>query len=144
MIDLTHYFTSKERIRTTWKQITFRGEIGSLNKSSFVAISTQAYEANPDAFMRGIKAAYTNVMSLFDVNMNRMIEIEEHVRFFKVFGFTSDIDDMTSFGVAYNNTDSVPLADVIDIWLQFRSSTATNAKNDTVDQAIRTVAHEEL
>ena len=83
-------------------------------------------------------------MSLFDVNMNQMIEIDEHLRFYKYMGFTSEIDDMASIRVAYNNTDSIPLADVVDIWLQFRSGTSTNVKNDTIDQAIRAVMHEEL
>ena len=105
---------------------------------------TQAYEANSDAYRRGVRAAYTDLMSLFDVNDNKMMEIEEHVRFFKMLGFTSDIEDLMSFRVAYNNTESVPLADVVDLWLHFRTDTTTNAKNDTIDQAIRTVSHEEL
>ena len=72
------------------------------------------------------------------------MEIDEHIRFFKVYGFTSEIDDIEAFRVAYNNTDNVPLADVIEIWLRFRTDAATSAENDTVDQAIRMALHEEL
>ena len=89
-------------------------------------------------------ASTTDFFSMFDVNMNRMTEIDEHMRFLKVHGFTSDIDDMEFIKVAYNNTDSVPLADVIELWHQFGTDTTTNAKNDTIDQAIRTMSHEEL
>ena len=80
-------------------------------------------------------------MSLFDVNMNSMIEMDEHVRFLKVHGFTSDIDAMEFIMVAYNNSDSIPLVDVVKIWLQFETDSTTNVKNDTIDQAIRTVSH---
>ena len=76
--------------------------------------------------------------------MNIMMELDEHMRFMKVHGFTSDLDDLQFYRVAYNNTDSVPLADVIEMWLQFGTDKTTNVKNDTIDQAIRTVSHEEL
>ena len=89
-------------------------------------------------------AATIDFFSMYDVNMNRMTEMDEHVRFLKVHGFTSEIDDMEFIRVAYNNTDSVPLADVIELWNQFGTDTTTNAKNDTIDQAIRTVSHQEL
>ena len=83
-------------------------------------------------------------MSQYDINMNSMIEIDEHLRFLKTHGFTSDIDDMVFIRVAYNNTDSVPLADVVDMWLHFGADATTSAQNDTIDQAIRMVSHEEL
>ena len=73
--------------------------------------------------------------------------MDEHVRFLKVHGFTSDIDAMEFIKVAYNNTDSIPLVDVVKIvkiWLQFETDSTTNAKNDTIDQAIRTVSREEF
>ena len=91
-----------------------------------------------------MKDAFSDFMVLFDVNMNGRIEVDEHVRYLKVHGFTSDIDDMTFFKMAYNNTDSATFDDVIEMWLQFGADTSTNANNDTVDQAIRTVSHEEL
>ena len=103
-----------------------------------------AYEANPEAYIKEIKAAYTDALSLYDTNMNSMMELDEHVRFFKVHGLKSDIYDIESFRIAYNNTDSVPLADVIDTWLQFGSDTTTNPSNDTIDQAIKMASHEEL
>ena len=81
----------KQRILTMWNQVIFRGEIGSLDKSAFIATCTQAYEADLEVYIREIKAAYADFMSLFDVNMNRMMEMEEHVRFFKIMGFTSSI-----------------------------------------------------
>ena len=88
---------------------------------------------------------YSDIMSLFDVNMNSKIDIDEHMRYLKIHGFTSDIDDLEFIRVAYNNTDSgVPLADVVEMWLHFETDTTTNAKNDTIDQAIRTVSHEGL
>ena len=124
--------------------MVFRGEMGTLTKSEYVQSCTQAYKADPEAYIRGITAAYIDLMSLFDVNENKMIEIEEHVRFFKSMGFTSDIEDMASFKVAYNNSDSIPLAVVVAMWVDFRTDTTTNVKNDTIDQAIRTVLHEEL
>ena len=46
--------------------------------------------------------------------------------------------------MAYNNTDIVPLPAVVDLLVQFRTGTATNAKNDTIDQAMKVVLHEEL
>ena len=122
----------------------FRGNIRPLNATEYVRSCTMAYEANPDAYIRESKAGYADIMSLFDVNMNSMIEIDEHLRFMKTHGFTRDLDDLQFYRVAYNNTESVPVADVIEMWLQFRAGSATNAKNDTIDQAIRTVSHEEL
>ena len=76
--------------------------------------------------------------------MNSMIEMDEHLRFLNTHGFTSDIDDLEFIKVAYNNTDSIAFTDVIEMWLQFETDETTNAKNDTIDQAIRTVSHEEL
>ena len=122
----------------------FRGNIRPLNKSEYLRVCTQAYEANPDAYIRRSKAGYADVMALFDVNMNSFIEMDEHLRFLKTNGFTSDLDDLEFIRVAYNNTDSVPLADAVDMWLHFETDTTTNAKNDTIDQAIKTVTHEEL
>ena len=73
-----------------------------------------------------------------------MIEMDEHLRFMKTHAFTSDIEDLQFYKVAYNNTDTVPLSVVIEMWLQFGTDTTTNVKNDTIDQAIRTVSHQEL
>ena len=70
--------------------------------------------------------------------------MDEHLRFLNTHGFTSDIDDLEFFKVAYNNTDSIAFAEVVEMWLQFETDETTNAKNDTIDQAIRTVTHEEL
>ena len=85
---------------------------------------------------------YSDIMSLFDINMNSMIEIDEHLRYLKVHGFTSDLEDLEFIRVAYNNTDSIPLSVMVDMWLHFETDTTTNAKNDTIDQAIRTMSHE--
>ena len=91
-----------------------------------------------------MKAAANDFMSMFDVNMNRMMEMNEHLRYLKVHGFTSEIDDMEFFRVAFNNTDSVPMEKVVDMWLHFGTDLTTNAENDAIDQAMKTVSHEEL
>ena len=76
--------------------------------------------------------------------MNSLIEMDEHIRHLKVRGFTSHIDDMEFIRVAYNNTDSIPVAEIIGKWLQFGADLTTSAKNETINQAMRTVSHEEL
>ena len=127
-----------------WKQLPFRGEIRPLTKFEYVTGLTQAYEENPEAYTREIHAGFKDFFSLIDANMNNMLEIEEHIRWFRVFGLTNNKSDMAAFRVAYNNTDSVPLDVAIDIWLEFRVGTTTTATNDTIDEAIKTASHEEL
>ena len=105
---------------------------------------TQAYERNPDAYRLEIRAAYTDLTYLFDANMNNMMEMEEHVRLCKAFGHTSNVGDMASFRVAFNNSESVPLSVAINAWLRFRTNTMTTTETDTIDEAIKTALHEEL
>ena len=107
-------------------------------------ILTQAYVADPDAFIKEMRAAYRDVMTLFDANMNNMIEMDEHVRTFKVFGHVSDTADMASFQMAYKGAESIPLEEVVNLVIEFRTGTATTAQNDTIDEAIQTALHEEL
>ena len=133
-----------QRILTICKQLVFRGHVRPINISEYVENWAQAYKANPDAYAREVKAAFSDFFSMFDVNINSIIEIDEHMRFLKFHGFTSEIDDMEFIRVAYNSTDSIPLADVINIWLQCETDIRTSRTNDTIDQAIRTVSHEEL
>ena len=75
-----------------------------------------------------MKAAFSDIISLFDVNINGKMEMDEQMRFLKTHGLTSDLDDLEFIKVAYNNTDSIALADVIEMWLQFRAGTSTNVK----------------
>ena len=70
--------------------------------------------------------------------------MDEYIRHLKVHGFTSELDDLEFIRVAYNNTDSIPLSFMVDMWLHFETDSTTNAKNDTIDKAIRTVSREEL
>ena len=105
---------------------------------------TEAYLSNPDACVQEVRAAHRDLVSLFDVNVNFRMEMDEHVRLFKVLGHFNDSADMASFKVAYNNTDSVPFDVVIDTLTQFRTGTATTAQNDTIDEAIKTALREEL
>ena len=125
------------------KQLTFRGQIRSLNKSEYVTTFTEAYEANPNTYILEIRAAYRDFISLFDANMNNMLEIEEHVRLFKVFGRINNEAAKASFRIAYKTTESVPLDVVIDTWIRFRIGITTTTKNDSLDEAIKTALHEE-
>ena len=102
---------------------------------------SQAYEANPEAFRNEIMKFYRRLLSIFDFNMNNMLEEDGHIRFFKVMGHMNYAKDMASFKVAFNHTGSVPLDFAIDDWIQFRLGTATTSQNDTIDRAIRTALH---
>ena len=105
---------------------------------------TRSYVANPDAYIIEMRAAYLELLTLFDANANNKLEIEEHVRFFKAMGHVSNAGDMESFRVAYGTADSVPLDVARDTWHQWRTGIATTANNDTIDLAIKTALHEEL
>ena len=107
-------------------------------------ITTQAYTANPDAYIKEMRVGYRDFLSLFDANTNNKIEIDEHVRSFKVFGHMSDAADIESFKVAYNSTNSVSLESAVNITLQFRTGTMTTSENDAMDMAVKTVLRGEL
>ena len=105
---------------------------------------TRAYEADPEAEIKLHTDANRDVQSLFDTNMNKKLDMEEYVRISKVLGHNSDSADMAAFKIAYNNTESVPHEVEMDTWIQFMTDNSTSATNDTMDEAIKTVLHEEL
>ena len=105
---------------------------------------TQAYEADPEAEIKLHAAAHRDIRSLFDINMNNKLEMEEYVRIFKALGHISDSADMESFRIAYNTTESVPFDVDMGLWIQFMTDKSTSATNDTMDEAIKTALHEEL
>ena len=104
---------------------------------------TQAHEANPEAEIILHTAASKDFQSLFDTNINNKLDMEEHVRTFKVFGHNSDSSDIASFRIAYNNTESVPHDVVMEIWIRFISDNSTSATSDTIDGAIKTALNDE-
>ena len=105
---------------------------------------THAYEADPEAEIKLHTAANRDVQSLFDTNMNKRRDMEEYVRMSKVLGHTNDSADMAAFRIAYNNTESVPHDVELETWIRFMTDNSTSATNDTMDEAIKTVLHEEL
>ena len=107
-------------------------------------IHTQAYVANPDAYINTMRAAYRDLLSLFDANMNNILEMDEHVRALKVYGHISDAADMASFRMAYKGAESISLEEVVNLMVEFRTGTATTVQNDTLDEAIKAVLHEKL
>ena len=107
-------------------------------------ILTQAYVADPNAYVKEIRAAYRDLVSLFDANINNMIEMDEHMRALEVYGHINSAANMASFKMAYKGADSVSLEKAVNFWLQFWTGTTTTAQNDTIDEAIKTALHEEL
>ena len=122
----------------------FRGDIKTLNKSEYIDILTDSYMANPEAYIKEMRAAFRDHLSLFDTNTNSMIETEEYVRSFKVFGHVHDAADIAAFKVAFNGSDSVSLEEAVNISLQFQAGTMITAENDTIDEAIKTALREDL
>ena len=107
-------------------------------------IHTQSYVGDPDAYIKETRAAYRDLVTLCDANMNNMLEMDEHVRVLEVYGHTNREANMASFKKAYKGAESVSLEQVVNLLLQFRIGTATTAQNDTIDEAIQTALHEEL
>ena len=97
-----------------------------------------------DAYIKEMRVGYKDLIPLFDTNTNNMLDLDEYVRFFKVFGYLSDAADIASFKVAYNSTNSVSLEKAVNIALQHRTGTSTTAQSDPLDNAMRTAQREEL
>ena len=100
--------------------------------------------ADPDAYIKETRAAYRDLVTLCDANMNNMLEMDEHVRVLEVFGHTNREANIASFKKAYKGAESVSLEKMVNLVLQFRIGTTTTAENDTIDEVIKTALHEEL
>ena len=85
----------------------FRAGVGvGLTKSAFVGNITEAYRKDPVAFKKEIRAAIKDGMSMFDTNLDCLIEKEEFLHGFQDIGRNNVVAEMEYFKVIHSSFKS--------------------------------------
>ena len=90
---------------------------------------TKAYEDDPEAFEKEIRAVYKDVFTLFDTNMDCLLEKDEFVRALHDNSHYDNISDIAYFN-SFREPDGVPISQVLDAWIEFH--TGKTVKNLTL------------
>ena len=133
---------SKQRLWSIFKQLVFREETDidvGFSPSDFVGNMTQWYRANPDAFRSDILAAYKDLISLLDTNMDGYLGQNELVLWAQACGHNDSVVDAELFEV-YGEPNGIPLHEAVATWFQFRTNMEEVENDGKRNKALRDVA----
>ena len=129
------------RLQTLWEQAAFRAGPGvGLNKSEFIGKVTATYMEDPIAFKQHIQAAYVDLFSMYDSDMNCKLAKDEFIIGLRATAHFDILADLRYFS-EFKKADGIPLVDLIEAYVKFH----TNDKNiDEHAESFDRLQHTEL
>ena len=110
-----------------------------MSMSEYVGNMTEAYTSDPEKFERESRAAYEDLWSLYDRNMDCLLEEDELIRIAaSSVGHNNTIAWMEYFD-QFRQPGGIPQADMVDSWVKFRTNVNKNQK-DTDSAQLEKVA----
>ena len=101
-----------------------------MSKLDYVGNQTKAYTDDPDAFKEVVMAAYADLVPLYDLNMDCLIDQDELLGLsFKHLGHENTNAELEYFRI-FKNPDGIPVNEMIETIFQFRTNDKKSA-NDT-------------
>ena len=106
-----------------------------LTKSAFVGNVTKKYLEDPTAFRKEIVAAYKDIIQMYDMNTDCLIEGDEFVHAFQDLGRNNMAADMAYFRFL-KKPRGFPVSQMIKAWVQFHTN-EDRVKHDIVTEPVK-------
>ena len=107
--------------------------------SEYVGNMTEAYTSDPEKFERESRAAFKDLWSLYDRNMDCLLEMDELMRIAaSSMGHNNTIAGMAYFD-QFRQPGGILLGNIVDAWVRFRTN-VNKFDNDTATAELEKVA----
>ena len=110
-----------------------------MRMSEYVGNLTEAYTADPEKFERESRAAHKDLWSLYDLNMDCLLEEDEVMRLAASSVGHNNTIAWIEYFVHFRQPSGILLGDMVDSWVRFRTN-VNRIHNETDSALIEKVA----
>ena len=129
------------RLQTLWEQVAFRAGPGvGLTKSEYIGYVTAAYMEDPMAFKQHIQAAYVDLFSMYDTDMDCKLEKDEFIKGLRATAHSNVLADLRYFR-EFKKADGIRLVDLTEAYVQFHTN---DTNEDEHAESFDRLQHTEL
>ena len=79
------------------------------------------YLDDPEAFTKEIRALYQELFSMYDTNMDCLLDGRELVTAFQENNRTNKVADMSYFS-SFKEPNGIPASEIVEAWVQFHTN----------------------